>query len=73
MRPVDVKRKEEGGDVLDEAFLQRVDRVLLMRKQCDPYRLEEVQRATQQEIQLANLTNECGMEQLSGRLHGRPR
>jgi hypothetical protein len=42
LHPVRLGREGSYG----EAFLEQVDRVLLTRKQCDPYRLEEVQRAT---------------------------
>jgi hypothetical protein len=41
--------------VLDEEFLQRVDRVMLQRKQTDPFRLEEAWRATEEEARLRQL------------------
>lgn len=37
---------------LDEAFLQRVDRVMLQRKQADPFQQEAVWRATEEEARL---------------------
>jgi len=37
---------------LDEAFLQRVDRVMLQRKQADPFQQEAVWRATGEEARL---------------------
>lgn len=37
---------------LDEAFLQRVDRVMLQRKQTDPFQQEAAWRATEEEAQL---------------------
>jgi hypothetical protein len=40
---------------LDEDFLQRVDRVMRERKQTDPFRLEAVWRATQEEARLRHL------------------
>ena len=40
---------------LDEEFLQRVDRVMLQRKQADPFRLEAVWRATEEEARLRQL------------------
>lgn len=39
---------------LDEAFLQRVDRAVLAREQSDPYRLDQVHRALEQEVHLAS-------------------
>lgn len=41
--------------VLDEAFLQRVDRVMLQRKQSDPFQLEAVWRAIEEEARLRHL------------------
>lgn len=38
---------------LDEAFLERVDRAVLLSKQRDPYRLEQAHRALEQEVHLA--------------------
>lgn len=40
---------------LDEAFLQQVDRAVLLSKQRDPYRLEQTHRALEQEVQLATI------------------
>lgn len=40
---------------LDEAFLQRVDRAVLQRKQTEPFRLEEAWRAMQEEARLRHL------------------
>ncbi|MFZ3120391.1 MAG: hypothetical protein WA159_18975 [Variovorax sp.] len=39
----------------DEAFFSLVDRVGLARKQGDPYRLQEVHRALQEEVRLASV------------------
>lgn len=39
---------------LDEAFLQRVDRAVLAREQSDPYRLDQVHRALEEEVHLAS-------------------
>jgi len=36
----------------DEAFLQRVDRVMLQRKQTDPFQQEAAWRATEEEARL---------------------
>lgn len=47
---------QEGASALDEDFLLLVDRVMLARKQCDPYRLEQVHRAAAEEARVANLT-----------------
>ncbi len=46
----------DSASALDEEFLLLVDRVMLTRKQCDPYRLEQVNRAAAEEARLANLT-----------------
>lgn len=40
---------------LDEAFLQRVDRVMLQRKQTDPFQQEAAWRATEEEARLRQL------------------
>lgn len=40
---------------LDDEFLQQVDRVMRERKQADPFRLEAVWRATQEEARLRHL------------------
>jgi len=48
--------EQERAQALDEEFLLLVDRVMLARKQCDPYRLEQVNRAAAEEARLANLT-----------------
>lgn len=40
---------------LDEAFLRLVDRAGLARKQGDPHRMDQVQRAAQEEARLAHL------------------
>lgn len=40
---------------LDDEFLRRVDRVMRERKQADPFRLEAVWRATQEEARLRHL------------------
>lgn len=40
---------------ITEEFLRRVDRVMLQRKQADPFRQEEVWRATEEEIRLRHL------------------
>lgn len=40
---------------LDEAFLQRVDRVMLQRKQTDPFQQEAVWRAAEEEARLRQL------------------
>ena len=40
---------------LDEAFLRRVDRAGLACKQGDPYRLDQVHRALQEEVHLASV------------------
>ncbi|WP_447774055.1 hypothetical protein [Variovorax boronicumulans] len=40
---------------LDEAFLRRVDRAGLACKQGDPYRLEQVHRALEEEAYLASV------------------
>lgn len=37
----------------DEAFLERVDRAVLLSKQRDPYRLDQVHRALEKEAHLA--------------------
>lgn len=37
---------------LDEAFLRRADQAMLRSKQRDPYRLDRVHRALEQEVQL---------------------
>lgn len=41
--------------VLDEEFFQRVDRVMLERKQTDPFRRDAVWRATAEEARLRQL------------------
>ncbi|BEP66904.1 MULTISPECIES: hypothetical protein [unclassified Variovorax] len=40
---------------LDEAFLQRVDRVMLQRKQTDPFQQEATWRATEEEARVRQL------------------
>ncbi|MNW21440.1 hypothetical protein D3C71_2223680 [compost metagenome] len=40
---------------LDEAFLQRVDRVMLQRKQTDPFQQEAAWRATEEEARHRHL------------------
>jgi hypothetical protein len=40
---------------IDEEFLRRVDRVMLERKQADPFRREAAWRATEEEIRLRHL------------------
>ncbi|QOF80325.1 hypothetical protein [Variovorax sp. 38R] len=40
---------------LDEEFFQRVDRVMLERKQTDPFRRDAVWRATAEEARLRQL------------------
>lgn len=65
MKPVDESRKGEDGEqqgVLDEAFLQRVDRAMRMSKQVDPHRMEQAWRATEEESRLANMTDAYGLE-----------
>jgi len=42
----------------DEEFLRLVDRVDLAHKQGDPYRLDQVHRALQEEVYLAHLGGE---------------
>ncbi|MNK92660.1 hypothetical protein D3C87_1127900 [compost metagenome] len=37
---------------LDEEFFQRVDRVMLERKQADPFRRDAVWRATEEEVRV---------------------
>ena len=51
----------------DEEFLRQVDRAMLVRKQIDPHRLEEVQRAEMEESRLACLTNAYGIDRLRDR------
>lgn len=49
--------KGQGASLeLDEAFFRLVDRAGLARKQGDPYRLEQVNRAVQEEVRLAHLS-----------------
>ncbi|GER13432.1 hypothetical protein VHAB30_46220 [Variovorax boronicumulans] len=50
-RTNDSAKPEEPG--FDEAFLERVDRAVLLSKQRDPYRLDQVHRALEQEAYLA--------------------
>ena len=57
----------EGASALDEEFLLLVDRVMLTRKQRDPYRLEQVNRAAAEEARLANLT---GSHESNAKHHG---
>jgi len=40
---------------LDEAFLQRVDRTMLRRKQTDPFQQDAAWRATEEEARLRQL------------------
>ncbi|MNL00137.1 hypothetical protein D3C87_1205580 [compost metagenome] len=40
---------------LDETFLQRVDRVMLQRKQTDPFQREAAWRATEEEVRVKRL------------------
>ena len=54
----DSARPEEPE--LDEDFLERVDRAVLLSKQRDPYRLEQVHRALQQEVHLAAIDKPLG-------------
>ncbi|MCY1250458.1 hypothetical protein D9M72_641030 [compost metagenome] len=41
--------------VLDEAFLQHVDRVMLKRKQTDPFQREAAWRAAEEEVRVKRL------------------
>jgi len=52
--PPGVSRKEETF-AIDEEFLRQVDRVMLQRKQADPFRREEAWRATEEEVRLRHL------------------
>lgn len=46
----------QGASIeLDEAFFRRVDHADLARKQGDPYRLEQVHRALEEEAYLASV------------------
>lgn len=54
---------------LDEAFLQQVDRAGLLYKQRDPYRLDQVHRALEEEVQLAAFGDQ---ERDQAPRHGRP-
>ena len=58
-----------GGPEFDEAFLQRVDRAGLLYKQRDPYRLDQVHRALEEEVQLAAVGDQ---ERDRAPRHGRP-
>lgn len=40
----------DAGLEFDEAFLERVDRAGLFYKQCDPYRMDQVHRALEEEV-----------------------
>lgn len=53
-----------GDDALelDEAFLQRVDRTMLLSKQRDPFRLGQVARAAEEEARIAHMTGTHGTE-----------
>ncbi|MDR6524352.1 hypothetical protein J2789_007063 [Variovorax paradoxus] len=57
----------EEAALFDEEFLRQVDRAMLVRKQIDPHRLEEVQRAVAEESRLACLTNAYGIDRLRDR------
>ncbi|WP_285412894.1 hypothetical protein [Variovorax sp. efr-133-TYG-130] len=43
----------DAGLEFDEAFLERVDRAGLLCKQRDPYRMDHVHRALEEEVQRA--------------------
>lgn len=43
----------DAGLEFDEAFLERVDRAGLLCKQRDPYRMDQVHRALEEEVQRA--------------------
>ncbi|MET3465066.1 hypothetical protein [Variovorax atrisoli] len=66
MRPNEERQKvgegEEQEFMLDEAFLQGVDRAMQMTKQFDPYRLKEAWRAAEEESRLASMTDVYGLE-----------
>lgn len=55
--PVPAPRPTRQNEVftLDEAFLQRVDRVMLQRKQTDPFQQEAAWRAAEEEARLRQL------------------
>ena len=58
----EVGESEEPEFVLDEAFLQSVDRAMYMNKRSDPCRLGAAWRATQEESRLASMTDVYGLE-----------
>ena len=43
----------DAGLDLDEAFLERVDRAVMLSKEHDPYRMGAVHRALEEEVQRA--------------------
>lgn len=51
------RKQEEGATLaeLDEDFLRLVDRAMQLRKQHDPYKLDQTARALDQEVRLAHL------------------
>ncbi len=49
---IDTSAKSAAPE-LDEAFLRRVDQAVLLSKQRDPYRMDQVHRALEQEVRLA--------------------
>ena len=68
MKPPDLSTPEKD-QALDEAFLCLVDRVMLKRKQGDPFRFEQVSRALDEEVRLADLT---GAHEPGPRQHSEP-
>ena len=56
MKAVSKASAHGSAPALEEEFLLLVDRAMLAHKQSDPYRLEQVNRAVAEEVQLAKLT-----------------
>jgi hypothetical protein len=65
--PTEGAQSEVDAAACDEEFLKRVDRAMFARKQADPYRLDDVERAVQEESRLASLTNAYGIDRSSDR------
>jgi len=47
--------RQDETFAIDEEFLRQVDRVMLQRKQADPFRRGEAWRATEEEVRLRHL------------------
>lgn len=56
MKSIKAPELSEDDVEFDEAFLLQVDRAMLLSKQRDPFRMDQVARAAEEEMRIAHLT-----------------